>query len=91
LEDRFGIFWIFYGSGSGLATFDTDKKALTYYSFRLNETSSQAYSGVTAMLEDRQGNLWLATQGSGLMKFDREHHRLISYRYAPGDLVCTTH
>jgi ligand-binding sensor domain-containing protein/signal transduction histidine kinase len=84
-EDGFGVFWIFYASGNGLASFDHDKKALTYYSFQPNNISSTAYSGVTAMLEDRQGNLWLATQGSGLMKFDREHRRLVSYRYEPGD------
>ena len=85
-EDRFGVFWIFYASGNGLASFDRDKNALTYYSFQKNEISSTAISGVTAMLEDRQGNLWLATQGSGLMKLDREHHRLLGYRYRPGDL-----
>ena len=37
------------------------------------------------MLEDRQGNLWLATQGSGLVKFDREHRRFIRYVYKAGD------
>ena len=84
-EDRFGVFWIFYATGNGLASFDRDKKVLTYYSFQKNEISSTAISGVTAMLEDRKGNLWLATQGSGLMKFDREHRRLVSYRYRPGD------
>src|SRR5258708_21921495 len=48
-EDRFGVFWIFYASGNGLASFDHEKKALTYYSFQANNISSRAYSGVTAM------------------------------------------
>ena len=37
------------------------------------------------MLEDRHGNLWLATRGSGLVKFDREHSRFIGYTYKLGD------
>ena len=36
-------------------------------------------------MEDRHGTSWLATQGSGLMKFDREHQRFIGYRYKLGD------
>jgi streptogramin lyase len=31
------------------------------------------------MLEDQNGTLWLATNGAGLLKFDREHKRFIRY------------
>jgi ligand-binding sensor domain-containing protein/signal transduction histidine kinase len=85
-EDRLGNFWIFYGTGNGLAQFDRERNVLTYYSSHPGDTVSTAYSGMTAMLEDRHGNLWLATQGSGLVKFDREHNRFISYTYKPSDL-----
>ncbi len=84
-EDRSGGFWIFYGTGNGLAKFDRERNVLTYYSSRNEDTASTAFSGVSAMLEDRHGNLWLATQGSGLVKFDREHRRFIRYAYKPGD------
>jgi ligand-binding sensor domain-containing protein/signal transduction histidine kinase len=84
-EDRLGDFWIFYGTGNGLAKFDRKRNVLTYYSFHANDTSSTAYSGVTGMREDRHGNLWLTTQGYGLVKFDREHNRFIGYKYTPGD------
>jgi ligand-binding sensor domain-containing protein len=83
-EDRYGEFWIVYGTGNGLANFDRKRNVLTYYSFHDGDTSSTAYSGVPAMVEDRLGNLWLATEGSGLVKLDREHHRFISYTYRPG-------
>jgi ligand-binding sensor domain-containing protein/signal transduction histidine kinase len=84
-EDRFGCFWILYGSGNGLANFDRESNVLTYWSFHANDTSSAAYSGVIKMLEDRHGNLWLATQGSGLVKFDRARRRFISYTHTSGD------
>jgi ligand-binding sensor domain-containing protein/signal transduction histidine kinase len=84
-EDRSGGFWIIYGNGSGLAKFDRERNTLTYYSFHAYDPSSTAYSGVTSMLEDRHGNLWLATTGSGLLRLDSVHGRFISYTYKPGD------
>jgi ligand-binding sensor domain-containing protein/signal transduction histidine kinase len=84
-EDRFGGFWIIYGAGNGLAKFDRERNVLTYYSFHDRDTSSTAYTGVDAMLEDRQGNLWLAKQGFGLLKLDRQHNRFISYTRQPDD------
>ena len=84
-EDRLGGFWIIYGTGNGLAKFDREKNVLTYYSFHDQDTSSTAYTGVDAMLEDRLGNLWLAKQGLGLLKLDRQHNRFISYTQRPDD------
>jgi len=81
-EDRFGVFWLFYGAADGLASFDRKSSLLTQYVFDRSNVRSAALSGITGMLEDEQGNLWLASQGLGLLKFDREHMQLISYRYS---------
>jgi streptogramin lyase len=37
------------------------------------------------MIEDRNGMLWFATAGSGLLKLDREHNRFIRYRNYAND------
>jgi streptogramin lyase len=82
-EDRFGVFWLFYGAGNGLASFDRRSKVLTNYVFERRHLANTALTGITGMLEDREGNLWLASQGLGLMKYDRERKRFISYRHSP--------
>jgi signal transduction histidine kinase/ligand-binding sensor domain-containing protein len=84
-EDRFGVFWIIYVSGNGLAVFDRKTNTLTRYSFYQQEQPSTAVTGVMAMLEDRNGTLWFGTQGAGLLKFDRDHQRFIRYRNDPAD------
>lgn len=82
-EDRLGIFWLFYGSGHGLASFDKTSKLLTTYTFEGKPLTSAALTGITGMLEDREGNLWLASQGLGLLKFDRQRKRFLCYRHSP--------
>ena len=84
-EDRFGVFWIFHVSGNALAVFDRKTNTLMQYSFHEQEPPRTALTGVTAMLEDRNSTLWLATHGAGLLKFDREHRRFIRYRNHPAD------
>ncbi len=84
-EDRFGVFWLFYGSGHGLASFDRNARVVTTYVLEGEHLASTALTGITGMLEDRDGTLWLASQGMGLMKYERERGRFISYRHDPGN------
>jgi signal transduction histidine kinase/ligand-binding sensor domain-containing protein len=81
-EDRFGVFWIFHSSPNALAVFDRETNALTHYSF---PERGPTVMRVSAMLEDRNGALWMATHGVGLLKFDREHARFIRYSNLPTD------
>jgi ligand-binding sensor domain-containing protein/signal transduction histidine kinase len=84
-EDRSGVFWIAYGSGNGLATLDRQTQTLTKYSFREQEGSGTALTGVFAMLEDRAGEMWFATMGAGLLRFDRNTRSMTRYQNQPGD------
>ncbi len=85
-EDRFGVFWIFHDSPNALSAFDRKTNTLTNYSFHEPDSSATAITVVMDATEDRNGNLWLATHGAGLLEFDREHQRLIRYRNSPSDL-----
>jgi PAS domain S-box-containing protein len=84
-EDRFGVLWIFHSTGAGLAAFDRKTNTLTPYSFRKGHLSQAMQRGVMAMLEDRDGTLWLATLGDGLLKFDRNGRKFIRYRNDPAN------
>jgi ligand-binding sensor domain-containing protein len=83
-EDCSGVFWIIYGSDGRIATLDRSANKLIRYEFDrksgLGKPSNQAY----AMLEDHWGAMWFGT-GAGLLKFDREHRRFISYGHRPYD------
>jgi ligand-binding sensor domain-containing protein len=84
-EDRFGVFWIFHDSPNALSVFDPKANTLTHYAFPDGGSPGTAVTRVTAMIEDRNGTLWVATHGPGLLKFDREHRRFIRYSNDPAD------
>jgi ligand-binding sensor domain-containing protein len=84
-EDRLGLFWIYHTSPNALAVFDQKTNTLTRYALSDRESPGTAVTRVTAMMEDRNGTLWVATHGPGLLKFDRENGRFIRYRNDPAD------
>jgi signal transduction histidine kinase/ligand-binding sensor domain-containing protein len=84
-EDKFGVFWIVHGSGNGLATYDRKTNEVTQYSFYNDKIKGSNLTGVYAILETRDGTIWMATMGAGLLKYDRENKRFIAYQNIPGD------
>lgn len=83
-EDAHGVFWIVYGSGNGIAILDRQAKILRRYSFDGGPPDS-GLSGVYAVLEASNGDIWFATMGSGLLRFDRQTLSLDRYRNDPSD------
>jgi ligand-binding sensor domain-containing protein/signal transduction histidine kinase len=84
-EDRFGVFWIVYGPDGSIATFDPKTNKLTRYGFDSRSPESNLKNPTYALLEDHEGTMWFGTAARGLLKFDREHRRFISYHNLPGD------
>ena len=84
-EDRFGVIWIFHDAPNALSVFDPKTNSLTNYSFQEQAASGPALTVIMGMTEDRDGTLWLATHGAGLIKFDRDHRKFIRYRYKADD------
>ena len=85
LEDHAGVLWIIYTSGNGLASWDRHTRRLTLYSFKDREPPATALSGAEGIHEDADGNLWLATRGSGLVKIDRSRRSAVRYRHSALD------
>jgi ligand-binding sensor domain-containing protein len=52
----------------------------TIYSFQ--QQNGLAHDQVMALLEDREGNIWIGTQGGGVSKFAGE--RFVNYTSAQG-------
>jgi len=84
-EDHAGTFWILYSSNNGLAVFDRKTRRLTRLSFADHDLPGDPLTGVISILEDRDQQLWIATQSDGILKYDREGHRFIRYRNDPSN------
>lgn len=84
-EDKHGNFWITHASGSGLALLDRDRRMLVPIVFVDQKDSSNPTVAVYAALEDREGSMWFATGGQGLLRFDQDQNRMLRYRHRPGD------
>ena len=80
LEDHAGVLWIIYTSGNGLASWDRHTRQLTFYSFKDREPPSTELSGAERIYEDPDGNLWLTTYGSGLVRIDPSRRSAVQYR-----------
>lgn len=84
-EDRFGTFWIIYGSGNGVALFDRRTNEVVRYRFDSRDITDTSLTGVYAILESHDGTIWLGTMGAGLLKYDRARNRFVSYGNDPTD------
>jgi ligand-binding sensor domain-containing protein/signal transduction histidine kinase len=83
-EDSHGLFWITHASGNGLALFDHNSNTVQPVSFYAQDPPANALTGVMGILEDQDGNLWFGSPGGGVLKFDRENHRFLRYRFRGG-------
>jgi ligand-binding sensor domain-containing protein/signal transduction histidine kinase len=84
-EDRSGVFWILSASGNGLAVLDRKQGRVTRYSFAAKDLPGLPLTGVIQMLEDREGNFWVASLSDGLLRFDRKNARFVRYRNDPSN------
>ncbi len=74
LEDKNGVIWIATADG-GITRYDyrlSPQKQFRQFKHSTEDSSSIPGNIVNALLEDRKGNLWLATSGQGLLLFDKQ-------------------
>ena len=86
-EDREGTFWIFQESGQWSrdpgSPYSSPRALLLC---RSKDSPGLTQTGVSSMLEDRNGTLWVGTLSDGMLKFDRARQRFTRYRNDPSNL-----
>ncbi|HEY9002414.1 MAG TPA: two-component regulator propeller domain-containing protein [Mucilaginibacter sp.] len=81
LQDSRGFIWI--GTADGLNRYDGYKFKIFRYDAKDNTSIGNNY--VQDIIEDKQGNIWVATVGGGLNKFDRNTNRFHRYLHNEKD------
>lgn len=79
-EDHFGNLWI--GTSAGLDRFDPVTETFSHYA-ALNDTSGVTRDPVIAIMEDRQGFIWVGTFNKGLYRLDRNYIAFAFYQNDP--------
>jgi signal transduction histidine kinase/ligand-binding sensor domain-containing protein len=82
VEDHAGVLWV-ASERDGLAKVDRRGNRLTYFALAPG-AKPDLEPGASALLEDRQGVLWIGTK-SGLFRLDRDRKRFVRYRNNPDD------
>ncbi len=79
IQDDKGFLW--FGSQDGLLRFDGYE--LKVFKSNLKNKNSLADNNIRALAKDQQGNLWIATQGGGIDKFDLVTEQFIHFQNNP--------
>ena len=83
IQDREGFFWI----ASQTSLIKWNGSGITIYN-RSNAGLSD--NTVTAVIEDRKGNIWIGTMG-GLNKYDKETNTFSQFKHNPSDANSLSH
>ncbi|WPP53231.1 hybrid sensor histidine kinase/response regulator [Catalinimonas niigatensis] len=77
LQDSRGFMW--FGTRDGLNKYDGYN--LTVYKHNDRDSSSISHPTVMDIIEDKKGNLWLATWEGGLNMYSRDKDRFVNYKF----------
>lgn len=84
MQDKRGFIWI--GTDDGLNRFDGNNFTI----YRNNPVNPNSVSGniITALFEDEEGVLWIATADGGLTKYNYRlalNEQFVQYKHSPGN------
>ncbi len=83
-QDSEGMLWV--GTGRGIDKLDPSTGIFTHYQHDPDDSSSLSENNnVWTIIEDKNGVLWVGTNGGGLDRFDRETEAFTRYRHDPKD------
>lgn len=81
-EDREGVLWIATADG-GITRYDhrlSPDKQFYQFKHQPGDNNSIPVNIVNALLEDKEGYLWLATSGAGVQRFDKKKKQFFKPR-----------
>jgi signal transduction histidine kinase/ligand-binding sensor domain-containing protein len=76
-QDSRGFMW--FGTPDGLNKYDS--YSFTVYKKDLKKPGSLSNNYIRDIIEDKNGDLWLATWGGGLNRYDRQKDEFTHYKY----------
>src|SRR6266498_4998880 len=77
LQDSQGFMWL--GTRDGLNKYDGYK--FTVYKNKADDKNSISNNYIQAIKESKNGDLWIATRGGGLNRYDRQKDQFISFKH----------
>lgn len=81
IQDDIGFMW--FGTLNGLIRFDGYKIKVYRNDFKNNRSLSS--NAIIALAKDHHGNIWIATQGGGLNKFNIDDETFTHFQNKPRD------
>lgn len=81
VQDTLGFVW--FGTPDGLIRYDGYEIKL--YKNNLKDKNSLGDNNIRGLAKDKAGNLWIATQGAGLDKYDVRTEQFTHFRHAAED------
>ena len=82
LEDHAGIIWA--AAGRQLDALDPATGRFTRYAV-LPGNAGQGFDGVTSIVEDEDGRIWLSTINNGVLRLERDRKQVMQYRSNAAD------
>lgn len=84
-EDPRGNLWLGVNKSNHLAHWiRRDDRFEDIPLFQLPGLRGQNLSGINALVADRQGQIWIATDGTGIIRYDPDSNRTLQYTLAHG-------
>ncbi len=89
-EDALGMLWIGTEKGGGLTYFDPKTNQFYSYQHHPAKPNSLASNDINALVLDKLGVLWVATEGGGVDKFDTQNIAFRAYVSGEGQMPVFT-
>ena len=83
VTDRAGFLWV--GTANGLYRVTPDRRTVSVFKATAGQPNGLSNNFITKIAQDRQGNIWIGSDGGGLDLWRPETGTFIHHRHDPGN------